>query len=323
MDGTAQPVTQPPPAALRIRNLRVDYGRFTAVDDLSLILERGEIFGLAGPNGAGKTSTIRVLATLLEPTYGDVEVAGHDLFEEPDRAHQVLGYMPDLAPVIPDLKVWEFLDLFAHSHGFRGSEKRDRVDHCLAKVKLADKRNVYGRALSRGMTQRVVLAKTLLHEPAVLLLDEPASGMDPVARRDLRRILQDVAAAGATVVISSHILSELSGMCTSVGIMHLGRLLRHGDMDSVLGSLESGRTEIEMGVLGATESAIAWLEQREDVEAVRSNGSSRLQFVLQGGPGAQAALLRALIDADIEVSSFTPGRSGIESVLLQLIEERE
>jgi ABC-2 type transport system ATP-binding protein len=171
--------------ALTIRNLRVDYGTLTAVHDLSLTLMPGEIFGLVGPNGAGKTSTIRVLATLLEPTYGEVNVAGFDLFESPDEVHRLLGYMPDLAPVIPELKVWEFLDLYAHSHGLTGRAKRERVDACLERVGLGDKRNVYGRGLSRGMMQRVVLAKTLLHDPRILLLDEPASGMDPIARRDM------------------------------------------------------------------------------------------------------------------------------------------
>lgn len=317
MDTAANPLP-----ALDIRNLRVDYGPFTAVHDLSLTLAPGEIFGLAGPNGAGKTSTIRVLATLLEPTYGEVEIAGHDLFEAPDKVHEVLGYMPDLAPVIPDLKVWEFLDLYAHSHGYRGSEKRDRVDGALAKVKLADKRDVYGRALSRGMTQRVVLAKTLLHDPAVLLLDEPASGMDPIARRGMRRILQQLADGGATVVISSHILSELSGMCTSVGIMHLGRLLKHGTMDSVLGALEVERADIEMEVIDAVDAAVAWLAERAEVGAVKVEGM-RVLFTLEGSRRTQSQLLSALVADGVPVSSFTPRRSGIESLLMQLIEEAE
>ena len=306
--------------ALVIDNLRVDYGAFTAVHDMSLTLGPGEIFGLAGPNGAGKTSTIRVLATLLEPTYGEVRVAGHDLFEEPEKVHELLGYMPDLAPVIPDLKVWEFLDLYAHSYGYRGSEKRDRVDACLAKVKLGDKRNVYGRALSRGMTQRVVLAKTLLHEPRLLLLDEPASGMDPIARRDMRHILQELAADGAAIVISSHILSELSGMCTSVGIMHLGRLLRHGRMDSVLSSLHTERIEIEMEVLGDVDSALNLLTTRPGVDAVRAEGQTVL-FKLSGEVEARFELLEGLIGQGVRMTSFTPGRSGIESLLMELIED--
>lgn len=306
--------------ALEIRNLRVDYGRFTAVHDLSLTLMPGEIFGLAGPNGAGKTSTIRVLATLLEPTYGEVKVAGLDLFEETDRAHEVIGYMPDLAPVIPDLKVWEFLDLYAHSHGLKGRRKRERVDACLEKVRLTDKRNVYGRALSRGMTQRVVLAKTLLHEPKLLLLDEPASGMDPIARRDLRGILEELAAGGATILVSSHILSELSDMCTSVGIMHLGRLLRHGPKDAVLGAIDGERTQIRIDVVEGAEAAAMRLEGRDDVDSVRVDGT-RIVVGFRGGGAARAALLRELVAQGAAISAFTPERSGIEALLMSVIEE--
>lgn len=307
------------PPALEIRNLRVDYGRFTAVHDLSLTLQPGEIFGLAGPNGAGKTSTIRVLATLLEPTYGEVRVVGHDLFEAPDKAHEVLGYMPDLAPVIPDLRVWEFLDLYAQSHGFTGSEKRDRVDACLAQVRLDDKRNVYGDALSRGMTQRAVLAKTLLHEPKLLLLDEPASGMDPFARRDMRRILEALAADGATVVISSHILSELSDTCTSVGIMHLGRLLRHGPLDTVLGAAETERVQIRIELVEAVDAAAQWLGSRRDINAVRIDGA-KILFTFAGDPGARSDLLSELVAQGIRVSAFMPEKSGIESLLTRLVE---
>ncbi len=305
---------------LEIANLRVDYGDFTAVHDLSLTLARGEIFGLAGPNGAGKTSTIRVLATLLEPTYGDVTIAGYDLFENPENVHEVIGYMPDLAPTIPDLKVWEFLDLYAHSYGFTGTEKRDRVDQCLRQVKLHDKRDVYGRALSRGMTQRVVLAKTLLHNPILLLLDEPASGMDPVARRDMRHILQGLASNGASIVISSHILSELSDMCTSVGIMHEGRLLEHGAIDSVLASIESERIEIEIEVVSIADVALQVLGRHSSVEMLKVDGS-KMRFAFAGDARARAELLRSLIGSGVEISSFKPGRSGIESLLMDLINE--
>jgi ABC-2 type transport system ATP-binding protein len=307
--------------ALQVTNLRVDYGSFTAVRDLNLALMPGEIFGLAGPNGAGKTSTIRVLATLLEPTYGEVSVMGRDLFEAPDAVHAVLGYMPDLAPVIPDLRVWEFLDLYAHSHGFRGTEKRDRVDSCLVKVKLDDKRNLYGRELSRGMTQRVVLAKTLLHDPKLLLLDEPASGMDPIARRDLRHILQELAAAGATVLVSSHILSELADMCTSVGIMHLGELLRHGSMESVIGSLEGQHVEVDVELFDAVEMTAALLASQPGVAAIRVDGM-KVTFNFSGDRQARAELLRHMIAEGAAVSAFTPRKSGIEALLMSLVEER-
>lgn len=326
------PATQEPPAPrfdparsqaapiLTIRNLRVDYGHVTAVDDLSLTLMPGEIFGLVGPNGAGKTSTIRVLATLLEPTYGEVTVAGLDLFEAPDAAHDIIGYMPDLAPVIPDLKVWEFLDLYAHSHGFRGRERRERVDECLERVRLADKRNVYGRALSRGMMQRVVLAKTLLHRPKLLLLDEPASGMDPIARRDLRLILEELAADGAAILVSSHILSELSDMCTSVGIMHRGRLLRHGRIDDVVSAIEAESARIRIEITHDVEAAVGWLGGHPNVADVRVDGAS-VVLEFRGNRYDRAELLRALVAEGFAVSAFTPERSSIESLLVSLIGE--
>jgi ABC-2 type transport system ATP-binding protein len=306
--------------ALTIRNLRVDYGTFTAVHDLSLTVMPGEIFGLVGPNGAGKTSTIRSLATLLDPTYGEVSVAGHDLYDAPDEVHRVLGYMPDLAPVIPDLKVWEFLDLYAHSHGLTGTAKRERVDACLEQVGLGDKRNLYGKALSRGMMQRVVLAKTLLHDPRVLLLDEPASGMDPIARREMRLILQALAAGGAAIVISSHILSELGDTCTSVGFMHGGRLLRHGPIESLLSSLDAEQVRIRIDVLEGVEAAAEQLRARSDVDALRVEGA-KLIFEFRGDARARSELLRALVANGVALSSFSPEQVGIESVLMSLIED--
>ena len=306
--------------ALQIDNLRVDYGDFTAVDDLSLRLDRGEIFGLVGPNGAGKTSTIRVLASLLEPTYGDVRIFGHDLFEDPHSAHELLGYMPDLAPAIPNLKVWEFLDLFAHSYGYTGSEKRDRVDFCLDKVKLGDKRNLMGKELSRGMTQRVVLAKTLLHEPKLLLLDEPASGMDPIARRDLRLVLQELAAGGASIVVSSHILSELSDMCTSVGIMHLGKLLQYGSVASTLESIQTEAALVRIELIESIESATAWLDGHEKVDEIKIEGST-ISFRFQGDKHDQSTLLSTLVREDFRLVSFSPRESGIESLLMSLIDD--
>lgn len=306
-------------AALSIKNLRVDYGRHTAVHDLSLRLAPGEIFGLAGPNGAGKTSTIRALATLLEPTHGEIRIAGFDIFEAPEKVHALLGYMPDMAPAIPDLKVWEFLDLYAHSHGFQGSQRRDRVDACLGKVKLAESRDVYCRELSRGMTQRVVLAKTLLHEPRVLLLDEPASGMDPLSRRDLREILQEVAAAGATVLISSHILSELSDMCTSFGIMHLGRLLQHGPMDMLLEEMRAGLGQLELVFAGERQAAIAYLRKADGVETLDVAGN-KVSITYVGDARTKSRLLKGLLDLGCDIRSFSSGRSDIETLLMRLID---
>jgi len=307
-----------PEPVLEVHNLRVDYGSFTAVHDLDLTLTPGEIFGLAGPNGAGKTSTIRVLATLLEPTYGEVSVAGSDLFEEPEAVHELIGYMPDLAPVIPDLKVWEFLDLYAASHGLRGRARRERVDACLERVRLTNARNVYGRALSRGMMQRVVLAKTLLHEPKLLLLDEPASGMDPIARRDLRHILEALAEGGAAIIVSSHILSELSDMCTSVGIMHGGRLLEHGPMDRVMSAIDAEAAQIRIEIVGDAHRVAEWLRAQPGVERMRLDGSTIL-LAFRGDRAARSALLRSLVAEGFDVAGFTPERSSIETLLMSLI----
>ncbi|MFM8878409.1 MAG: ABC transporter ATP-binding protein [Verrucomicrobiota bacterium] len=178
--------------AVDIRSLRVDYGDFVAVDDLTLAVPRSEILGIVGPNGAGKTSTFRVLATLMEPTHGDVYFEGVDIAEDTRQARRLMGYMPDLAPVPSDLKVWEFLDFYAAAYGLRDARvRRRRADRCLETVGLSNLRNNGCRELSRGQTQRVVLAKTLLHEPRGLILDEPPSGLDPLARRDLRTALWD------------------------------------------------------------------------------------------------------------------------------------
>ncbi|NIP92658.1 MAG: ABC transporter ATP-binding protein, partial [Akkermansiaceae bacterium] len=208
-------------AAIEIRDLRVDYGDFVAVRDVSLSVPYGEVFGLVGPNGAGKTSTFRVLATLMEPTYGEVALAGIDALENKEAARCILGYMPDLAPVPGDLKAWEFLEFYADAHALGPAARRTkRVTECLEIVSLTDQRASWCRQLSRGQTQRLVLAKTLLHRPKVMILDEPASGLDPLSRRELRHSLRAIAGEGASVLVSSHILGELAEMCSSLCVMN-------------------------------------------------------------------------------------------------------
>ena len=220
--------------AVQTVDMRVDYGDFVAVNELCLNVPRGEIYGLIGPNGAGKTSSFKVLATLMEPTYGDVFIGGVDISLQPEEARKHLGYMPDLAPIATDLKVWEFLDLFASAYGLSGKIRRTRIEECLGKVALDDKRNEYCKSLSRGMMQRLVLAKTLLHRPSLFLLDEPASGMDPESRQALRYTVRQLAKDGAAVLLSSHILTELEDMCTMVGMMSRGNLVESGKISCLL-----------------------------------------------------------------------------------------
>lgn len=308
---------------IEIKDLRVDYGDFTAVKNLSLTIPKGEIYGLVGPNGAGKTSTLNVLATLLLPTHGLVRICGLDVSDETDAVRARLGYMPDLAPVIGNLKVWEFLDLFASSHGLTRDERSSRVDECLALVKMEESRDTLCGTLSRGMTQRVVLAKTFLHRPEVLLLDEPASGMDPLARIDLKDALLEIAATGATIIISSHILSELSEMATSIGILHKGRLREHGSVEEVLSSLKQASSHIQIDVVGDRQACQAWLQQKGLSVSISEKQPQRMEIELEGDEHAQANLLKELVQAGILLNGFHVKRSSLEDLMRVISTETE
>ena len=319
MSGTVENLRGVTPA-IDVRFLRVDYGDFVAVDDLSLTVPPGEVFGLVGPNGAGKTSTFRVLTTLMEPTYGEVILDGVDVLEDIETARRIIGYMPDLAPVPTDLKVWEFLDFHAAAYGLgTRSQRRERVAECLEEVALTDQRNQWCKALSRGQTQRVVLAKTLLHRPRVLILDEPASGLDPLARRDLRNALRKLAKAGATVFVSSHILSELAEMCSSLCVMNRGRLLASGTVDEVRHQMGSTERVLTATLLGRHEEAGEWLSAQPAVHELRIVGQQVL-FGFKGNDDAQADLMEGLIRLGIRMRAFEEKRSSFEDILVEVAE---
>lgn len=307
--------------AIKMVDLRVDYGDFAAVDSLCLTVPFGEVFGLVGPNGAGKTSSFEVLATLMEPTFGEVFLCGIDIALQPEKARRVLGYMPDLAPVPTDLKCWEFLDLYAAAHGLSENARRTRIGECLQKVDLEDKREAICSSLSRGMKQRLVLAKTLLHRPQVMLLDEPASGMDPVSRAALRRTLKELAEEGTTVLVSSHILSELSDMCTSVGFMAAGKLVDAGKMDDVLARQGSAERQIKVQLLD--EESVAACKQAIEVAGIGKVTSIGpvVSFAMEGEGEEQVALLKRLVEQGLPVRSFEEKRTSIEDVLLGLDEK--
>lgn len=307
-------------AAIDIRSLRVDYGDFVAVDDLSLTVPPGEVFGLVGPNGAGKTSTFRVITTLMEPTYGEVILDGVDVLEDLESARRIIGYMPDLAPVPSDLKVWEFLDFHASAYGLgTKAQRRKRVAECLEEVALTDQRNKWCKELSRGQTQRVVLAKTLLHRPRVLVLDEPASGLDPLARRDLRNALRRIASTGATVFVSSHILSELAEMCTSLCVMNRGKLLASGTVDEVRRQLGNTERVITATLLGRHEEAREWLSSHAAVHDLRIS-DQQLIFGFKGDDEAQADLMEGLVRLGIRMRAFEEKRSSFEDILVDVAE---
>lgn len=307
--------------AVETRDVRLDYGELTAVNNVSLQISAGEIYGLVGPNGAGKTSLLKMLANLVRPTYGEIHINDTDLAEDPWKVHREVGYMPDLSPVAPELKVWEFLEFFAAAYGLSPKDRKTRVAECLEQVKMTEHREAFGKGLSRGMMQRVVLAKTLIPRPQILILDEPASGMDPIARINLKRILVELGEQGITSLVSSHILTELGDMCTSLGIMHKGSLVKSGDKASLL---------IEHPVHTRTLSILPE-DVREKTEVVMSllKNSDHVTDVVQrdtvfvmnfsGDEAAEADLLRELIIADIRVSSFSRESASMEDVLIKLV----
>lgn len=302
---------------ISVRELRVDYGDFCAVHDLNFEVAAGEVFGLIGPNGAGKTSTFRVLAGLLVPTYGDVSMAGFDLREKPRELAQVLGYMPDFPPVYEDMLVWEFLDLFAASYLIPKPQRRHAIDRRLEEVGLMEKRNVLVIELSRGMRQRLMLAKTLLPEPQVLLLDEPASGMDPHGRAQMKQVIRDFASQGGAVVISSHILSEMSEFCTSVGIMQRGRMVVCGSVNDIAERV-LGRPILEIEIIAGDEANFHRVvaAHRKAGKATRRDDVWEVPF--DGDDSEASALLGQLVMSGIQVFSFHRRRESLEDVFLQV-----
>lgn len=301
---------------IQLNDMRVDYDGFTAVHGLTLHIPAGQVFGLIGPNGAGKTSTIRVLATLQEPTYGEVHVGGYDVAEEPDQVHRLLGFMPDLAPVYDDLKVWEFLDLFASAYFIHRRDRRRRVNEVLDMVDLQAKRDVKGGTLSRGMTQRCVLAKTLLHEPKVLLLDEPASGVDPIARIEFRRIVRRLAGEGRTVLVSSHILTELADMCDAIGVMQKGEMIESGRIDDIITKMQPKRL-VEIDCPHAADTAEQMLAARPGVVSV-SREAKTVTVEFAGDSVELAGLLTYLVAGGVAVTRFVEHKMNVEDIMLQL-----
>ena len=274
---------------IRIRDLRVDYDNVCAVRDLSLEVEPGEVCGLIGPNGAGKTTTMRAMLGLIEPTYGEIEVMGVDVRERPQDVCRMVGFMPDFPPVYEDLLVWEFLDLFAASYGMPRHRRPGEVGRHLEMVGLAEKREALVVELSRGMRQRLMLAKTLIPDPRVLLLDEPASGVDPQGRIDLKNILRRLADEGKTVLISSHILAEMNEFCTSVAIMERGRLVVSGRIDEVNRRV-MGDSLLSVEVLGEPELFLSIVGADERAGPIeRKNGAYEFRFRRRRRGGQRAA----------------------------------
>src|ERR1041384_2706740 len=219
---------------IETRDLTKKYGDLFAIKSINLNLDRGDLFGFIGPNGAGKTTTMRILATLLNPTWGEAYVGGHSIYTRPKDIRRMMGYMPDFFGVYDDMKVIEYLEFFAAAYRIKGPERKQKCEQVLELVDLGYKRDALVTSLSRGMTQRLGLARVLLHEPQVLLLDEPASGLDPRARIEMRGLIKELRNMGITILLSSHILPELADICNKIGIIERGKLLFNGDVETAI-----------------------------------------------------------------------------------------
>ena len=307
-------------AIVRTEGLVKRYATTLAVAGVDLSVEAGEIFGIVGPNGAGKSTTLKILATLLQPTSGLAEIGGWSVTRNPDQVRRVLGFMPDVFGVYDDMKVWEYLDFFGRCYGLSAATRRRTIGDLLELVDLADKRDDHVQTLSRGMEQRLCLAHALVHDPQVLLLDEPASGLDPRARVELRELLRELRNLGKTILISSHILPELEELCTSVAIVDRGQVLAQGKVSDIERRLRFGAV-LRVRVLAegeALEAARARLAADSDVATAEILDDGTIELGFRGDDAASARLLSEVVRDGLPVVTFARAASDLEELFLQV-----
>ena len=291
-----------------------DYGEFTAVKQLNLKIEAGEMFGFIGPNGAGKSTSIRFLTTLLKATRGEGIVNGYRVTVDPMNVRRSVGYMPDAFGVYDGMKVWEFLDFFAVAYGIQRARRRQVIGDVLELLDLTHKRDDFVNGLSRGMKQRLCLAKTLVHDPPVLILDEPASGLDPRARLEMKALLKELRRMGKTILISSHILSELADCCTSIGIIERGQLLMHGPIEDVYRRIRGNR-HVQVRFTGSMEAGLSIIRSSPHCRDVQIDERQVVAELATDDAGV-AELLRQLVVANVGVRSFADKEPTLEDVFM-------
>ncbi len=305
--------------AIKTCGLTKRFDRHIAVNNVDLEIAVGEVYGLIGPNGAGKTTLIRMLATAEEPTTGEIYINGDRLLLDQSNPllKRHLGYLPDDFPLYNDLTVWDYLDYFARLYLLKNPRRRQRLNEVLELVQLTYKRNSQISTLSRGMKQRLSLARTIIHEPILLLLDEPVSGLDPIARQQFREIIKVLQEAGMTILISSHVLSDLAELCTSVGIMELGYLVESCNLTDLY--QRQSRQQIFISTLGDVETLKTALIEHpliEEWEVIPQTNSMRVYFTGDRAQGAK--LLKSLINAGIPITEFHCSQEDLETIFLKL-----
>lgn len=301
---------------IETRQLTKRYGQLIAVNEINLLLREGDVFGFIGPNGSGKTTTMRMIATLLQPDYGEAYVCGQSIYTNPQEIRRLVGYMPDFFGVYDDMTVIEYLEFFAAAYRIHGPQRRKICEEKLELVDMAFKRDAMVNQLSRGQTQRVGLARTLLHEPQVLLLDEPASGLDPRARIEMRNLLRRLGEMKKTVIVSSHILPELADVCTRVGMIEKGNLIVDGNVEEVMRKARQ-QIQLEIRVADRIDDAAKLLEQQDGVEGI-SIVQGTIQTRLKPEVLDYSSLPTLLISEGFRLTLFREEEVNLETAFLSL-----
>ncbi len=301
---------------LEIKGLVKRYGRFTAVDGLDLSVADGSIYGFVGPNGAGKTTTMKIMAGLMSATAGSVQIDGVDVTDSPRILRRKMGYMPDFFGVYDNLKVKEYMDFYAGTYHIPYDKRPALIDSLLDIVDLSDKREAYVDSLSRGMKQRLCLARSMVHDPELLILDEPASGLDPRARVEMKEVLKQLQTMGKTIVISSHILPELAEMCTEIGIIDKGRLAAQGSVQEIMRKLTHKRV-IYVRPAEQMETMLRLLKEQPCVGHVTEN-TLDAEFTFDGDDRALSDILKKLVMADVPILAFKEKEGNLEEIFMQV-----
>lgn len=301
---------------IEIRGLSKQFGGFHALKSIDLVIPRGTVFGFVGPNGAGKSTTMSILATLLAPTSGTAKVGGYDVTEHPKEVRKLIGYMPDFFGVYDQFKATEYLHFYGASYGIPKAERERLIPQLLELVNLSDKKDAYVDTLSRGMKQRLCLARCLVHDPELLILDEPASGLDPRARIEMREILKELKSMGKTIIISSHILPELAEMVDEIGVIEQGSMVAQGNVQDIQNRLRVKRI-LQIRLAGGEEEAEAFLRDRPFVSRVmRDERGVHVHF--GGQDEEQSELLHSLIERGFRMISFSEAQTNLEDVFLEI-----
>lgn len=306
---------------LEIHDLYKHYGKFTALSGLNLTIKKGELFGFVGPNGAGKTTTMKIVSGLLRADSGEVLVDGINNHKDIRKIKEKIGYMPDFFGVYDNLKVAEYMEFYASVYGMEGNEAKKLIHELLDMVNLEEHAENYVDALSRGMKQKLCLARCLIHNPELLILDEPASGLDPRARFEMKEILRNLNHQGKTIIISSHILPELSELCSTIGIIQKGTMVLKGTVEEINKHMNTSNPLL-IQVVDGQEKMVSLLKENPFVENIAIKGSD-FSIGFKGNAKEEANLLHSLIQKDIKIASFHRQEGTLESLFIQLTKEEE